>query len=201
MKNTLGEVKEFIHGTNEVPVATIIITAIILIIYAIIFIMDPFKSLFALPLNNLKPWLLNGDIILITGDWYRLLSSVFIHFHLAHLGSNLLFLLIYGIRYEELADSRMLLLIFVASGVAGNILTVLIMPGIYSGGSSGAVFGVFGALLVVLREKYPGRVRAIIFTAFLFFSLTITIDTNVAAHLGGLLAGAFLQLLLQYKTS
>ncbi|MHA2294380.1 MAG: rhomboid family intramembrane serine protease [Candidatus Hodarchaeales archaeon] len=188
------EIKAFTRGNNDIPLITASLTILILIIYFLLFLMDPFNSLLGIPPNNLEPWLLNG-MLFWEGEYHRMFSSIFLHYHLAHVGSNLLFLLIYGLRYEELADSRLLLIIFLISGFSGNMFTIIILPGIYSLGASGAIFGVFGALLVVLHKNYPSGLKTSIFIAIIFFSLTIASDTNFVAHGGGLITGFTIQFL------
>ncbi|MFW9993728.1 MAG: rhomboid family intramembrane serine protease [Candidatus Odinarchaeota archaeon] len=200
MGTSFEEFKAFFRGENSLPLVTTGLISIIVVIYFLFILMDPLNSLLVLPSAHIEPWSLKGQLV-FSGEYFRLLSSMFIHYNLAHVGSNLLFLLIYGLRYEELSDSRLLLVIFLVSGLAGNLLTVFILPDIYSAGASGAIFGVFGALLVVLHKSYPSGLKTSIFIAFIFFTLTIASDTNVLAHGGGLLTGFVLQLSYSRLTS
>lgn len=134
-------------------------------------------------------------LVLNEAKWYQLLTAMFLHSDLAHLGSNMLFLLIYGIRYEELRNTRDLLIVYLISGLIGNVFTLLI-PDIITLGASGAVFGIFGALLVVLREHRIKNKQGLIFLAIMYFTLTIDMNTNIIAHLGGFLGGIIVQYLI-----
>jgi len=194
VSNRLYEIKAFFKGENEFPVASAGISIAIILVYLYHFLMNPLESIFAISPASLEPFLLNGWLFWEGGEYLRLVTSMFTHFHLAHIGSNLLFFLIYGLRYEELSDSRYLVVVFLLSGIAGNLLTVIMAPGIYSAGSSGAVFGCFGALLVLLRKYYPSGLKTSLFIAFIFFSITIGSDTNIFSHFGGLVTGFTLQM-------
>ena len=129
---------------------------------------------------------------LLEGLWWQPVTSMFIHVNLAHIASNMLFLLIFGLRGEEFfTDSEYYSLYFV-SGLAGNLLSLayLFYPvPVTSAGASGAIFGVFGALVIFIRRVFGGSVTGALIFAFLFFFITLSSDTNFYAHFGGLTAG------------
>ncbi len=137
-------------------------------------------------------------------EYYRLVTSMFLHFGLDHLINNMLILIFLGDMLEQLAGRFRYLLIYLGGGIAGNILSVIwdMRTGSFavSAGASGAVFAVIGALIfVVLRSR--GRVegltgRRLIFMAALSVLEGLTSSgVDNSAHIGGLAAGFLLALL------
>ena len=147
-----------------------------------------------------------GPLITDAGEWYRLFTSMFLHFGISHLANNMLVLFVLGQRLEPAVGVVRYLLIYLLSGFGGNVISLgLEMQSsnyAVSAGASGAVFGVMGAMIyVILRNK--GRVadlsikKMMIMAAFsLYFGFTSTGVDN-AAHVGGLICG-FLAALLLY---
>ena len=147
-----------------------------------------------------------APLILEQGQWYRVFSSMFLHFGAPHLINNMLVLFVLGQRLEPAVGGVRYLLIYLLSGFGGNVISLgLEMKSsnyAVSAGASGAVFGVMGAMIyVILRNK--GRVadlsikKMMIMAAFsLYFGFTSTGVDN-AAHVGGLICG-FLAALLLY---
>lgn len=137
------------------------------------------------------------------GQWWRLITPIFLHGSWLHLGVNGLSLLWFGGQMERLYGARKYLLIFLFAGVAGNLLSYLLLPQ-ESLGASGALFGLVGAGLVFpLRFKslVAPKARAIILkelTAVAVLNIGISFSPGIDrwAHFGGLLGGAFLALFL-----
>ncbi|MFJ3667924.1 rhomboid family intramembrane serine protease [Streptomyces sp. NPDC090106] len=127
------------------------------------------------------------------GQWYRLLTSVFLHLDYFHILSNMLSLWFVG-RYVEEAFGRIrYTALFVLSGLAGSALSYMVdAPNQPSLGASGAILGVFGALAVLIRrQRYD--MRPVI--AMLVIMLIVTFGwSNVSwtAHVGGLVGGALI---------
>ncbi|MCF4139326.1 rhomboid family intramembrane serine protease [Streptomyces sp. Tue 6430] len=124
------------------------------------------------------------------GQWYRLLTSMFLHLDYFHILSNMLSLWFIGRYVEEALGRTRYLALYLLSGLAGSALAYLVgAPNQPSLGASGAILGVFGALAVLMRrQRYD--MRPII--AMLVITLIITFGwSNIAwqAHIGGLVAG------------
>jgi rhomboid protease GluP len=144
------------------------------------------------------------------GQWWRLVSAMFLHFGVLHLGVNLWALHDAGRLLERLIGSWRFGAVYLLGGLCGNLLS-LVMHGDHavSGGASGAIFALFGALLVVLWLERR-RIHAIDFRwlfggAAAFAAATIAFGTLVkgidnAAHLGGLTTGALLGAALARQT-
>jgi membrane associated rhomboid family serine protease len=132
------------------------------------------------------------------GEWWRLFTSLFIHFGILHIVLNMLALAIFGPLVERLYGSVTYLLIYLFAGMAGGLASVSWHPGINSAGASGAIFGILGALLAApLRagDTFPTDIVRSIrhwFVVFLGWSLYAGFKykgIDYAAHLGGLVSG------------
>lgn len=137
------------------------------------------------------------------GQWYRLVTAMFLHFGLMHLLCNLWALYALGPSLEMFFGLRLYLLLYLLSGVAGNLLTAWrdARTGrtTVSAGASGAVFGLLGAYLAL--ALLPATRHSVdLFSLLYILGLNLAIGIaspaiNMAAHLGGLLAGLLLSLL------
>ncbi len=127
--------------------------------------------------------------ILYQGWWWQLITAMFVHVDIAHIAGNMLFLLIFGLRAEELFVDSEYYLVFLVSGLAGNFLTLLYPLEMTSAGASGAILGLFGAVLIYLRKVVERSIIGAVVFAFMFFLITLSVNTNIYAHLGGLSAG------------
>jgi rhomboid protease GluP len=140
----------------------------------------------------LKTYGQHSYAVFYAGWWWQLFTSMFVHVSIAHLASNLLFLLIFGLRAEDLFTSWEYYLVYFASGISGNVLSLLYILYPYpvtSAGASGAIFGLFGAVIIYMRKVVGGSVVGAILFAFLFFFITLSTGINIYAHFGGLFVG------------
>lgn len=124
------------------------------------------------------------------GQTYRLLTSAFLHYGLLHIFFNMYALVIIGPAVEATLGRWRYLALYLLSGVGGSLLTVwLAAPETQAAGASGAIFGLFGALFVVLRRMNRSTqqiVIVIVINLVLSFSIP-----NIAweGHVGGLIVG------------
>src|SRR5271156_540493 len=103
----------------------------------------------------------NAGSVLINGEWWRIVTAMFVHGGLLHLATNMWCLWNLGLLAEPLMSSAGVLAVYVLTGAAGNLLSTLwswykyhnlgVFPA--SVGASGAVFGIAGALIVLLKSK------------------------------------------------
>jgi rhomboid protease GluP len=125
----------------------------------------------------------------LTQCWYwQLFTSMFVHVNLPHLIMNMFFLFILGFRSEEFFQIAEYLSIYLASGLAGNLLTLL-LPNTISAGASGAIFGVFGASVIYMRKALGQSIFASLIYSLMFLLLSVSEGVNLFAHLGGLVTG------------
>lgn len=101
------------------------------------------------------------------GNWYRMFTSMFLHFGINHLLNNMVVLLVLGYQIEEKYGRFKFLLTYLWCGLVGNFVSGMINMVMenyaVSAGASGAVFGMFGVLLVMVfkSRKLFGRMSAI----------------------------------------
>jgi rhomboid protease GluP len=158
-------------------------------------------------------------------EWWRLVTPMFLHVNLLHLVINMYSLWIVGPYVERLYGSAKFVVFWVVTGVAGVIASYLaVRPGMAVGsigrflfktidtpsaGASGALFGLVGVLFVFgikFRNELPegfkrafgtGLLPMILMNLFIGYMLRGLVDN--AAHLGGLLSGAMLALVVDYR--
>jgi rhomboid protease GluP len=144
------------------------------------------------------PWGADAGPLTLTGDWWRILTSCFVHFGIIHIGMNMYILYQVGPFTELLYGRIRFLLLYLLAGLGGSIVSLAVHPLTTSAGASGAIFGVYGALLAFLVVQRgiipPSRSRAIaqsagIFLVYnLFFGLASR-TTDLSAHGGGFVVG------------
>jgi len=131
-----------------------------------------------------------NELVIYYGQYYQLFTSMFVHANIAHIAGNMLFLLIFGLRGEEMFSLPEYLSIYFLGGLTGNLLSLLLLPlDTISVGASGAIFAMFGAAIVYARRSYSQSIiGALIYALFLLF-LSSGPGVNNFAHIGGLLTG------------
>jgi rhomboid protease GluP len=139
------------------------------------------------------------------GEWWRLITALFVHFGLIHLLFNMWALAAFGALSERLFGITSFVFIYFVSGIAANLATITLRPSIDTAGASGAIFGILGALLAVYwrnKRTLPFTVVRAEGTAvfmFAFFALLggfLYKGVDNVAHLGGLVTGLLLGLTL-----
>ncbi|MER7760467.1 rhomboid family intramembrane serine protease [Streptomyces sp. NPDC097619] len=127
------------------------------------------------------------------GQWYRLLTSVFLHEEFWHIGFNMLSLWFLGPPLEAALGRARFLALYLGSGLAGSALVYwLEAPNQLTLGASGAIFGLFGATAVLMRRlRYDMRPMIVL----LVLNLVLTFGwggISWQAHIGGLVGGALI---------
>ena len=143
------------------------------------------------------------------GEYWRLLTAMFLHSGLMHLGSNSLGLFIFGHLVERSYGHERFFLIYVLAGLAGSVTSYLFNSIAIAAGASGAIFGVVGALaafLVVQRRTFGKHAQNSLIGIGIIVAINIFIGLSTPgidnwAHGGGLVAGFILGLTLspQYR--
>jgi len=150
--------------------------------------------------NNVQlAWGANFGPATKDGEWWRLGSALFLHFGLFHLAFNMVALWDGGRLVERMYGPGRFVLIYFCSGLVGNLLSLIAQGDrAVSGGASGAIFGVFGALMVFLwRERgrlAPSEFKWMFWAAVGFSVVSIGLGLQItgidnAAHIGGLIGG------------
>ncbi|MFM7534284.1 MAG: rhomboid family intramembrane serine protease [Acidimicrobiales bacterium] len=136
---------------------------------------------------------------LVRGEWYRLLTSGFVHFGILHLAMNMFALWQLGRELEAPLGPTRFTLLYVSSILGGAGLVValqvvdipfLSQPGL-QGGASGGIFGLLGALAIGLRQRGIPIMQTTLGPVLVInLLLTLSLQLSIGGHLGGLLAGA-----------
>lgn len=145
----------------------------------------------------------NAARILYFGEWWRLVSPMFLHGGLIHIGMNLSVQLHVGVRLEVLWGHSAWICIYVVSGVYSNLISCTLLPNSLSVGSSGALCGLIGAWvmfsLFTWRQTLPRDIveRNITFVSLIINVVAIALVSffpmvDFASHAGGLLAGSLM---------
>jgi rhomboid protease GluP len=152
------------------------------------------------------------NALLNQGEWFRLVTPIFIHIGLIHLASNSYVLWIIGPQVERLYGSARFMLLYLLTGIGGvfgSYLGHLSLrdSSVPSAGASGAIFGLFGVVAVFgykyRRELPPAFRRAFGAGVFPVIAINLIIGFTVpfidnSAHVGGLVTGAALALMVPY---
>lgn len=149
----------------------------------------------------IDPYALAPVQITVGHEYYRMITSAFIHYDLAHIGLNMLSLYWLG-RFVEagLGPWRMLLLYFISLIAASTAVVLFSPPDAATLGASGAIYGLFGAIFGIglkLRERGSDLVRSNI--GILVINLVFSFGfpgISWQAHIGGLIAGFLASLAL-----
>jgi rhomboid protease GluP len=146
-----------------------------------------------------------GARVILRHEYWRLITSVFIHGGLLHLAVNMWSLLVIGPLVERLYGNLVFTFLYLAAGVGGEIASIAASPVRVSVGASGAILGVLGALLAFLithRRSIPTSVlkplrsNAVAIIVFMAILGTVVSKIDQAAHYGGLATGFLGGLLL-----
>lgn len=152
---------------------------------------------------NLYRWGAKFGPAIQAGDWYRLISPVFLHAGLFHIAANTFALVLFGPRLEQEFGTVAFLATYIVSGICGVVASYLVSP-VLSVGASGAVFGMVGAYGVYLvrnRREFGDQVNRVILNLILILGINIVFGLvwpgiDQGAHIGGLIAGAAMALVV-----
>jgi membrane associated rhomboid family serine protease len=125
------------------------------------------------------------------GEWYRLLTSGFLHASLLHIGFNMLLLFFLGRLLEPALGTIRFVVLYFACLLAGSFGALVLDPNALTLGASGAIFGLAGATFVIARGRGMDAIAGQIGFLIIFnlvFSFNAS-NVSVGGHLGGLVAG------------
>ncbi|GHV00436.1 rhomboid family intramembrane serine protease [Bacteroidia bacterium] len=143
------------------------------------------------------------------GEWWRLLTSMFLHAGVLHLAMNMLVFYMICLPLEEALGSRRFMIIYLVSGLAAGVCSLCLHhTAAVSVGASGAIFGMYGLTAAMMLTGYVDRTTVSTFRPMIFIFIFFNIFTgllngniDMAAHVGGLGAGFIIGLLFfpKYK--
>jgi len=131
------------------------------------------------------------------GEWYRLVTSAFLHGSVLHIFFNMLMLWWFGRALEHLLGRARFLAIYFVSILAGSAGALLVTPDKLTVGASGAVFGILGAGLILERNNINVFGGQALIVVILNLALSFTLNSvSIGGHVGGLVGGALCILVL-----
>lgn len=139
------------------------------------------------------------------GQWWRLFSSMFLHFGILHIGFNMWALFSNGRLAERVFGHARYLFIYLTAGVTGSVTSLLWHPVVNGAGASGAIFGIIGAMMAFFAKRVAGvplsiakaQLRSMaVYAAYALLAAARIPGIDNAAHLGGVCAGFVLGLIL-----
>jgi rhomboid protease GluP len=201
-----------LHTTPKVFVTPILIAINVAVFVAMaikgVSIMDP-------TIDSLIRWGADFGPLTTHGQWWRLLTSAFLHIGIIHILMNMYILFLIGMFVERLFGNLAFAVLYLLAGIGGNLVSVAWQPFTVAAGASGAIFGVYGGLLGFLllqRHAIPSKSVTSLFKGaaiFLGYNLiygAAKSHVDMAAHLGGFASGflvgcALAQPLMTSRTS
>ena len=167
-----------------------IITEIIIALCVIMF----FVSGMGFDLNSLLYFGANSSLLVRSGEIFRLITYMFLHAGFIHIFLNMYSLYIVGTKVEDFFGKWKYIIIYLFSGICGGLLSIGLNQNVISVGASGAIFGLFGAL-IYFGYTYRGYVGAIVksqIVPIVIYNLIIGFfipGIDMWGHVGGLFAG------------
>jgi len=141
-------------------------------------------------------WGSNYSPLTLSGDWWRLITNVFIHFGIIHLLMNMYCLYMAGVYLEPMLGKIKYTVAYLCTGILASIASLWWHnQGVNSAGASGAIFGMYGLFLALLTTNLiPNAVRQALLQSigiFVVYNLVYGMKSGVdnAAHVGGLVSG------------
>ncbi len=137
-----------------------------------------------------------GPLVVYNHEYWRFMTPIFIHYGLMHFAVNSVVLYFMGQQVEAIYGHLRFFLIYLISGLAGNVLSFAFnTPGVQSGGASTSLFGLFGAFVVLgfyFRDNLAIQAMVRQFTLFIGMSLLFGLfdqSIDILGHIGGLIGG------------
>ncbi len=185
-------------ATSAVPLTYVLVGINVLVFLAMVVkgasVMQPTS-------DQILRWGANFGPLTLTGQWWRLLTAMFVHIGLVHLALNMWCLWQLGLLAEYLYGPKTFLALYMMSGLAASIVSLARNPLVVSAGASGAIFGIAGALIATLylgklaAPRGAWRTSLISLVAFAGYNLAfgfLARGIDIGAHIGGLLSGLLL---------
>jgi len=185
--------------SKEIPVCCIVLISVNVLIFLLELLVPALGSRLE------KEGCIGAIYLIYDREWYRLVTSAFLHADAEHLANNMILLYFAGDIVERSLGRVRFCILYLTAAVCGNLLSAayeMSTGGFYDSiGASGAVFGMTGALLflVILKRGKAAEItiqRMLIAVALSFYAGFTNPSVNNAAHLGGLVTGFILAFVL-----
>jgi len=195
LKTSRNKVQDFV--SIFIPVKGYFVTPIILNLNILVFLIMVLTGvdIMAPDTESLIAWGANFRPITLGGEWWRLLTSCFLHIGIIHLLMNLYALMYIGIQLEPHLGRTRFLAAYLLTGIAGSANSLYWHEFTVSAGASGAIFGMYGVFLAMLTtnliEKTARQAMLTSIAIFVGYNLLNGARGGIdnAAHIGGLISG------------
>ncbi len=203
LPNRLAEFQRTLAGLTPHVYMTTVLAAITALVFILMTVSSANLNDPTAP--ELLRWGANFGPRTANGEWWRLLTCIFVHIGIVHFLLNMWVLAVAGPLVERMVGNVGFLLLYLVAGLCGSLASLLWNPLLVSAGASGALFGLFGALLALLLREHGSipptaltqlRNSGLGFLAYnlIFGMMSPNIDN--AAHVGGLVGGFLCGLVL-----
>lgn len=152
---------------------------------------------------DLLRWGANFGPLVREGEWWRLLTNIFLHGGLMHILANLVGLMFVGIFLEPLLGRTRFLAVYLLTGLLASCASIWWHEATVSVGASGAIFGLYGVFLAMLLTKVfpPDFAKSFLLSTSIFVGINLVMGLtggiDNAAHIGGLVSGFIIGLALR----
>lgn len=194
---------DIMKKTNNKRDKYMMLTNILIAINLLVFLISAWisKNIFNIDIYTLIIMGAKVNSLIDKGQVWRLITCAFLHGGLIHIFFNMYALKILGPEIEYVYGKIKYLVIYLLSAIAASIFSYIFGPQSVSVGASGAIFGLFGAMLIfgIKHRKQMGKAYMMNILQVIFVNVIIGISSsNIdnAAHFGGLIVGALIALLL-----
>jgi membrane associated rhomboid family serine protease len=161
-------------------------------------LLDKGSALGALQYQDSTGQKLLGPGGISAGEYYRLVTSMFLHLGPLHLLMNMWALWVLGRTLEAVLGPIRFLVLYLVAGLGGSVAVYLFSPFPGGAGASGAIFGLFSALFIILK-RLRRDTSSIIPLLVINLAISFIPGISLAAHLGGLVTGAMVAFALAYS--
>jgi rhomboid protease GluP len=145
--------------------------------------------------ETMRAWGATNTTDVAAGEYWRLLTSNYLHYGIIHIAANMLSLNNIGRMLEQFIGAWRFALLYTLTGICGSAASIWWHPYGYGAGASGAVLGIVGVLLALLttniieKKARMSMLRSMAISAGIMILIGMQANVDNAAHLGGLLAG------------
>ncbi|MDW8553900.1 rhomboid family intramembrane serine protease [Staphylococcus xylosus] len=188
------------HMFKFAPVTYTLIAINIIIWLAMTLFLNRFSDLKLLDVGGLV------HFNVVHGEWYRLITSIFLHYNFEHILMNMLSLFIFGKIVEAIVGHWRMAVIYIVAGLFGNFASLSFNTDTVSVGASGAIFGLIGAIFTFM---YVGKqfnrklIGQLLIVLLIMIGLSLFMqNVNIVAHIGGFIGGLLITLIgFYFKTN
>ncbi|GIN63508.1 putative rhomboid protease YdcA [Robertmurraya siralis] len=172
------------------------VVSVIIFLHIMIYMLTSIPAIF--PSASIFESLMGVNLYIVQGEYWRLVTPIFVHSGIAHMLFNSFSLVLFGPGLERILGKSRFILLYLATGVLANVATLILKPLTYTHvGSSGSIFGLFGIYLAIvfLRKELMSRQNSQVILTIAVIGVIMTFlqpNINITAHIFGLITGFIL---------